>query len=300
MPRSKKTQPQNEIYEVDTIRGIMLPKDADTSFFLVKWKGYNEKDNSWEPKDHVTNCVPAMKECLGSLLYDTFELSGASDMNEFVSEIASDYTQKAKKRAEARRKKIEDENRKAGLPKKKRLEKRKREKMETAPIKNKRHRSEMPSDYLHESVIEEAKRLGATFKTVKAQAIYADIESRQPPSNGTPRLLNAIDAMCFKDPVSNDSRIYQGINPNDNWVDVEIGIQWIDDHDSQWLESTKDSVLIASCDDYGFAVRQVEMHNTTDPVVYVVRFGGTGYHATMALSTFLKNLRPSDPLRKLA
>ncbi|XP_039299065.1 chromobox protein homolog 5 [Nilaparvata lugens] len=45
-------------YEVEDILDHMVVQDK--SFFLVKWKNYDQDSNSWESRDDLTNCKRAI------------------------------------------------------------------------------------------------------------------------------------------------------------------------------------------------------------------------------------------------
>eukprot|EP00042_Codosiga_hollandica_P057288 m.844644 g.844644 ORF g.844644 m.844644 type:complete len:359 (-) comp59545_c0_seq2:3073-4149(-) len=54
----KTTEPEeeDEVFEVEAIRDHEIRNGA--TFFFVKWKGYEESDNSWEPVEHLqASCV---------------------------------------------------------------------------------------------------------------------------------------------------------------------------------------------------------------------------------------------------
>ena len=44
----------NEEYEVEAILSHCLHKNHETTY-LIKWKGYNSSENSWEPESNLTN-----------------------------------------------------------------------------------------------------------------------------------------------------------------------------------------------------------------------------------------------------
>ena len=44
----------NEEYEVEAILSHHLHKNCETTY-LIKWKGYNSSENSWEPEPNLTN-----------------------------------------------------------------------------------------------------------------------------------------------------------------------------------------------------------------------------------------------------
>lgn len=46
-------------YEVESVMGEKIENGA--RYFLIKWKGYNEEDNSWEPEDQV-ECVDLIEK----------------------------------------------------------------------------------------------------------------------------------------------------------------------------------------------------------------------------------------------
>ena len=47
-------------FEVESIAGIK--KEGSGFKFLVRWKGYSESDNTWEPFDNVTNSRQLLKQ----------------------------------------------------------------------------------------------------------------------------------------------------------------------------------------------------------------------------------------------
>eukprot|EP00298_Acanthocystis_sp_HF-20_P030283 c9390_g1_i1.p1 GENE.c9390_g1_i1~~c9390_g1_i1.p1 ORF type:complete len:329 (-),score=148.49 c9390_g1_i1:5-961(-) len=47
-------------YEVERI--VSQEKRGRHYFFLVKWKGFPETDNSWEPEENLTNCIEKIKQ----------------------------------------------------------------------------------------------------------------------------------------------------------------------------------------------------------------------------------------------
>ena len=44
----------NEEYEVEAILSHRLHKNCETTY-LIKWKGYDSSENSWEPESNLTN-----------------------------------------------------------------------------------------------------------------------------------------------------------------------------------------------------------------------------------------------------
>ena len=48
-------------YEVEKILDFKLSKNKK-KLFLVKWKGYNEEYNSWEPEENLTNAKQILKK----------------------------------------------------------------------------------------------------------------------------------------------------------------------------------------------------------------------------------------------
>ena len=50
-------------YEVEKILDFKLSKNKK-KLFLVKWKGYNEEYNSWEPEENLTNAKQILKKFL--------------------------------------------------------------------------------------------------------------------------------------------------------------------------------------------------------------------------------------------
>ena len=65
MPRGKDkknyTMFNETLYEVEDVLQIKWIKSnsnptLDRQFCYIKWKGYDEKFNTWEPKEHITFC----------------------------------------------------------------------------------------------------------------------------------------------------------------------------------------------------------------------------------------------------
>lgn len=48
-----------DIYEIDEILGDKII--SKKKYYLVKWEGFDEEHNSWEPKSHL-NCKEALRE----------------------------------------------------------------------------------------------------------------------------------------------------------------------------------------------------------------------------------------------
>jgi len=56
-------------YPVQAIRGIKY--SGKKLEFLVKWEGYNEKDNNWEPESNVRACSEHIKKFLDEVTQAT-------------------------------------------------------------------------------------------------------------------------------------------------------------------------------------------------------------------------------------
>mmetsp|Transcript_38796 Transcript_38796/g.66578 ORF Transcript_38796/g.66578 Transcript_38796/m.66578 type:complete len:107 (-) Transcript_38796:78-398(-) len=54
-----KDTPETQVYEVEQILGR---RDKDgVEEFLIKWRNYSYKENTWEPIDNLVGCNAAMK-----------------------------------------------------------------------------------------------------------------------------------------------------------------------------------------------------------------------------------------------
>ncbi|KAJ7597572.1 hypothetical protein C8J56DRAFT_1041763 [Mycena floridula] len=52
MPKAAKESQSQKSYEVEVIVSARVNADGDWEY-LVKWSGYNDKDNTWEPEESV-------------------------------------------------------------------------------------------------------------------------------------------------------------------------------------------------------------------------------------------------------
>ncbi|PFH62460.1 hypothetical protein XA68_13527 [Ophiocordyceps unilateralis] len=52
-------KPGNE-WEIERIVDDLVEKDTLRHFYLVQWKGFDSKDNTWEPKTNMANCSKAI------------------------------------------------------------------------------------------------------------------------------------------------------------------------------------------------------------------------------------------------
>lgn len=49
-------------WEVEKVLGSQIDADTSEHFYLVKWKGYSVKENTWEPKKNLSNCRNLIRE----------------------------------------------------------------------------------------------------------------------------------------------------------------------------------------------------------------------------------------------
>lgn len=61
-PKVEKDEPAAEEYEVEDIVDSGMDHGTKQVLFLVKWKGYGDKDNTWEPKTNLTHAKELVKE----------------------------------------------------------------------------------------------------------------------------------------------------------------------------------------------------------------------------------------------
>ena len=48
-------------YQVESICGNRFDDKSSGMLYLVKWKGYSSKDNTWEPMENLGNCQEALE-----------------------------------------------------------------------------------------------------------------------------------------------------------------------------------------------------------------------------------------------
>ena len=59
--RTKRVPKANKkLFNVEAIRGKRI--DEDEIYYLIKWKGYEESENSWEPITALTYCLDMLRE----------------------------------------------------------------------------------------------------------------------------------------------------------------------------------------------------------------------------------------------
>lgn len=51
-----------EEYQVERIVDSMIDADTKEHLYMVKWKGYPSKDNTWEPKSNLKKCENLLKD----------------------------------------------------------------------------------------------------------------------------------------------------------------------------------------------------------------------------------------------
>ena len=61
-PRVKEEEPAAEEYEVEEILDSGVDAKTKQALFLVKWKGYSEEDNTWEPKTNLAHAKDILQE----------------------------------------------------------------------------------------------------------------------------------------------------------------------------------------------------------------------------------------------
>lgn len=62
-PAGKKSQPEpaKPEWEVEKILGSQIDPESCERYYLVKWKGFGNEDNTWEPKRNLANCKNAIQ-----------------------------------------------------------------------------------------------------------------------------------------------------------------------------------------------------------------------------------------------
>ncbi|KAF4991818.1 hypothetical protein FGRMN_7588 [Fusarium graminum] len=56
------TRSQDEEWEVEEIVDSQIDAATKKHFYLVKWMGFSENDNTWEPKEHMGNCLRLIRD----------------------------------------------------------------------------------------------------------------------------------------------------------------------------------------------------------------------------------------------
>ncbi|PHH80773.1 hypothetical protein CDD80_7310 [Ophiocordyceps camponoti-rufipedis] len=62
---AKATKPErisSTEYEIESIVDDRIEQDTLRHFYLVKWKGFGSKNNTWEPKTNMAHCSEALME----------------------------------------------------------------------------------------------------------------------------------------------------------------------------------------------------------------------------------------------
>lgn len=54
---------QEKEWDVEDIVDTQIDNASSETLYLVKWKGYPSKENTWEPKENLGNCKSAIKRC---------------------------------------------------------------------------------------------------------------------------------------------------------------------------------------------------------------------------------------------
>ncbi len=57
----KKSSNADDVWEVEEVVGSLIEADTYIHYYQVKWKGYSSKENTWEPKKHLSNCHEAIE-----------------------------------------------------------------------------------------------------------------------------------------------------------------------------------------------------------------------------------------------
>lgn len=61
-PKVEKEEPAAEEYEVEEILDSGMDAKTKQVMFLVKWKGYAEDDNTWEPKTNLAHAKELLND----------------------------------------------------------------------------------------------------------------------------------------------------------------------------------------------------------------------------------------------
>lgn len=51
-----------ELFEVEAIVGDKFCRKQRKRLFLVKWVGYDDDQNTWEPKEHLLNVIDMVNQ----------------------------------------------------------------------------------------------------------------------------------------------------------------------------------------------------------------------------------------------
>ncbi|XP_078491254.1 enoyl-CoA delta isomerase 3, peroxisomal [Ciona intestinalis] len=95
MTKSKKQEKDEEIFEVEKV--INRRKNKGRTFYLVRWKGFSSKDDTWEPTANLKHCKDAIQEYNNDLqkknLLPSVCISSVSFYNKKVKSKTSDLPQ---------------------------------------------------------------------------------------------------------------------------------------------------------------------------------------------------------------
>uniref|UniRef100_F6S8F6 Chromo domain-containing protein n=2 Tax=Ciona intestinalis TaxID=7719 RepID=F6S8F6_CIOIN len=98
MTRSKK-QEKAEIFEVEKV--INRRKSKGRTFYLVRWKGFSSKDDTWEPTANLKHCKDVIQEYNNDLqkknLSPSVSISSVGFYNKKVKSKTSDHPQSSSK-----------------------------------------------------------------------------------------------------------------------------------------------------------------------------------------------------------
>ena len=87
---SKDDTNKNLIYEVDKILDHRFLSNKKLQF-LVKWKGYDDSENTWENKENLSNCPKIVNKYKATKKNGNITITGAFSLNGNVGYSGKDY-----------------------------------------------------------------------------------------------------------------------------------------------------------------------------------------------------------------
>merc|ERR1712173_131143 len=64
----KEIKPKKQEWEVEKILDMEVQQGQE--MFFIKWKGFSNKHNTWEPREHLTSCEEALERFLDAYGYE--------------------------------------------------------------------------------------------------------------------------------------------------------------------------------------------------------------------------------------
>lgn len=89
-PGAKDDTNKNMFYEVDEILDHRLLSNNELQF-LVKWKGFDDSENTWENKENLSNCPKILNKYKANKKNGNISITGAFSLYGKVGYSGKDY-----------------------------------------------------------------------------------------------------------------------------------------------------------------------------------------------------------------